>query len=96
METSLSEAIAVVEIAPFLENQSHASSCTEIAESLKSMGAVIIHDPRVDESDADTFLNMMERYFAQPADSKTLDARPHLSYQVRCSFNTSALEEDVV
>ena len=41
-----------------------------------------MRDPRVQVQDNVSFLNMMERYFEQPAVLKMADVRPHLHYQV--------------
>ncbi|KAI7836680.1 hypothetical protein COHA_009456 [Chlorella ohadii] len=39
-------------------------------------------DPRVDTRDNEGFLDLMERYFAQPLEEKMADVRPELAYQV--------------
>ena len=41
-----------------------------------------MRDPRVQIQDNVSFLNMMERYFEQPAALKMADVRRHLHYQV--------------
>jgi len=40
-------------------------------------------DPRVDTSDNDGFLSLMENYFSQPLKDKMGDVRADLAYQVR-------------
>lgn len=46
------------------------------------MGAVIIKDPRVHENDNSKFIDLMEEYFALDTETKMLDARPEIAYQV--------------
>jgi hypothetical protein len=43
---------------------------------------LVVRDPRVTLHHNERFLDMMERYFGQPADVKLHDARPEVSYQV--------------
>lgn len=80
---TLSNSITQVDMTTYLSDKQDTGACEAIANSLKVYGAVLVRDPRVHPSDADTFLDMMERYFAQPRDKKMPDARPHLFYQVR-------------
>ena len=40
------------------------AECAELAKVLHLYGAAAVQDPRVDEAYNDTFLDMMERYFA--------------------------------
>lgn len=54
--------------------------CEKLAEVLHLYGAAAVCDPRVDEQYNETFLDMMERYFAL-SDGKR-DARPQYHYQV--------------
>ena len=54
----------------------------QIAASLVATGCVLVRDPRVSERDNSRFLDLLERYFEQPEDSKKRDARPELHYQV--------------
>jgi len=53
-----------------------------VAEELRNVGVLIIRDPRVSEKDNNTFLDLMEDYFAQPYDVKIKDARPDIGYQL--------------
>ena len=41
-----------------------------------------MRDPRVGTSEADRFLDLMERYFGQPDAAKAPDVHPELHYQV--------------
>jgi len=54
--------------------------CKKVAEAFHKYGVCIVKDPRVNESNNSTFLNMMEQYFEQSDGID--DARPDLSYQV--------------
>jgi len=54
--------------------------CKKVSEALHLYGIVIVKDPRVQESDNNVFIDMMERYFGL-SDGKR-DARPEHAYQV--------------
>jgi len=59
--------------------------CKKVAESLHKFGILIVRDPRVDHSDNDTYIDMMEKYFEKAgaehyAGNELKDARPELSY----------------
>lgn len=56
--------------------------CWDMADCLAQTGCLIVRDPRVGTAEADCFLDMMERYFGQPADIKMPDVHPELHYQV--------------
>jgi isopenicillin N synthase-like dioxygenase len=58
------------------------AACLSVAESLRETGALVVRDPRVSEADNAAFLDMVERYFAQPREAKMKDVRAELSYQV--------------
>lgn len=79
---TLAETIDLVDISSFLEKPTASDDCNKIAQSLKETGAVLIRDARVTEEHSSMFLNLMERYFAQPSEMKIPDARPELSHQV--------------
>jgi len=53
-----------------------------IADNLHKYGLLIVKDPRVKEEENDIFIDMMERYFAQPRELTAPDAHPELFYQV--------------
>ncbi|KAL1523880.1 hypothetical protein AB1Y20_018799 [Prymnesium parvum] len=79
---------AVVDLSPFTACGSDALSdaaraaCAEVARSLLETGVVILRDARVTEEQNNGFLEMMEEYFAQPAEAKLPDCHPELHYQV--------------
>lgn len=56
--------------------------CKRAADALITYGALVVKDSRVSESDNETFLDLMEDYFAQPNDLLKKDERPEFSYQV--------------
>lgn len=73
--------IPVIDITSFIETgAADDAACAEIARALHECGCLVVKDPRVDAEANETFLSMMERYFAQ-SDGAT-DARPDLHYQV--------------
>eukprot|EP00871_Galdieria_phlegrea_P004508 jgi/Galph1/5058/GphlegSOOS_G3696.1 len=76
--------LPIIGLSRFLENNGNCckEECEQLAESLRTYGAVAVRDPRVQESDSLQFLDMMERYFEQSTQVKLKDARPELYYQV--------------
>ncbi|KAI0977299.1 hypothetical protein F4678DRAFT_468506 [Xylaria arbuscula] len=58
------------------------AECSRAASALITYGALILHDSRVAEPDNAAFLDLLEDYFAQPADVLRRDERPDLGYQV--------------
>lgn len=56
------------------------AECSKVAASLQKYGAVLVADPRVDETENTRFLDLMETYFEQS--DGVSDARPEFSYQV--------------
>ncbi|VAI48751.1 unnamed protein product [Triticum turgidum subsp. durum] len=56
--------------------------CATVSASLRDTGALLVKDPRCTAADNDRFLDVVERYFARSDDSKRLQERPHLHYQV--------------
>lgn len=77
--------------------------CEAVATCLKDAGALVIRDPRVDSSENDHFIDLMERYFGQSTEAKMADVRSHLAYQVgatpdgiekpRCLHDKAILEQ---
>ncbi|KAL7816719.1 Clavaminate synthase-like protein [Trichoderma gracile] len=58
------------------------AECARAASALITYGALLLHDSRVSEADNDTFLDLLEDYFAQPEADLRRDERPELSYQI--------------
>lgn len=72
----------VVELAEFLEKGEKNEACEKIVELLNTYGLLVIRDPRVEQSDQDNFIDMMENYFEQTPEEKKDDIHPEFSYQV--------------
>ncbi|KAK3302764.1 uncharacterized protein B0T15DRAFT_543885 [Chaetomium strumarium] len=58
------------------------AECAKAASALITYGALVLHDSRVSEQDNDTFLDLLEDYFAQPEADLKRDERPELAYQI--------------
>jgi isopenicillin N synthase-like dioxygenase len=58
------------------------AECAKAANALITYGALVLHDSRVSPSDNETFLDLLEDYFAQPESDLRRDERPELSYQI--------------
>ncbi|UNI22342.1 hypothetical protein JDV02_008238 [Purpureocillium takamizusanense] len=56
--------------------------CAKAADALITYGALVLHDSRVADKDNDTFLDLLEDYFAQSDEELRKDERPELSYQI--------------
>ncbi|KAI1350209.1 hypothetical protein F5Y01DRAFT_286659 [Xylaria sp. FL0043] len=56
--------------------------CAKAARALITYGALVLHDSRVAEPDNESFLDLLEDYFAQPEAALREDERPELGYQV--------------
>jgi hypothetical protein len=85
MATEGSMDLPIINLDPFLADPSSPATqneCRHAAAALTTYGALLLHDPRVDPSANSTFLDLLEDYFAQPADILQRDERPELGYQV--------------
>lgn len=81
----LCESLPVFDLGVFLSDPGSpeaARLCTALADCLRLSSALVVRDPRVDTSDNDGFLSLMERYFSQPTEAKLADVRADLAYQV--------------
>jgi isopenicillin N synthase-like dioxygenase len=58
------------------------AECAKAAQALITYGALVLHDSRVSSDDNETFLDLLEDYFAQPEADLRRDERPELSYQI--------------
>lgn len=63
--------------------------CRKAAEALITYGALVLHDSRVSERDNETFLDLLEDYFAQSEEMLKKDERPELSYQVGATLENT-------
>ncbi|KAG5647773.1 hypothetical protein DXG03_008496 [Asterophora parasitica] len=79
IQQELSMDLPVIDLDVFLAGP-HDSE--QAADALITYGALVLHDSRVSEDDNSTFLDLLEDYFAQPAEDLKTDERPELSYQV--------------
>jgi len=76
--------LPVIEISAFFNKstdpETYKVECKKVADALHKYGVAIVRDPRVDEKDNNTFLDMLERYFE--LSDGVRDARPEYHYQV--------------
>lgn len=83
---SLEDTIPLIDLGPYLrcdgEGDRTAAAAGALTSALELYGAVLVRDPRVSASDSDAFVDLMERYFAQPRADKLADARPEYFHQV--------------
>mmetsp|Transcript_317 Transcript_317/g.473 ORF Transcript_317/g.473 Transcript_317/m.473 type:complete len:108 (+) Transcript_317:144-467(+) len=75
-------------MAAFLERDSERmmEECRKVAFSFHKFGICIVRDPRVQHTDNDSYIDMVESYFETVSDrfyqtGELPDARPELSYQ---------------
>ncbi|KAK4149362.1 hypothetical protein C8A00DRAFT_18933 [Chaetomidium leptoderma] len=82
----LSMDLPVVDLDVFLhqprDSPAVQAECAKAAKALITYGALVLHDARVSEHDNDTFLDLLEDYFAQPEAELKKDERPELAYQI--------------
>lgn len=85
-ESQLSMDLPIIDLDIYLNNPPTSplvqAECSRAASALITYGALLLHDSRVSEADNDTFLDLLEDYFAQPAEDLKRDERPELSYQI--------------
>ncbi|KAI9060553.1 Clavaminate synthase-like protein [Trametes sanguinea] len=78
--------LPVVDLDVFLsaspDSDAFTNECRKAADALITYGALLLHDSRVSEEDNNTFLDLIEDYFAQPEELLKQDERPELGYQV--------------
>lgn len=84
----------MIDLSPYLESEARNNGnqieletemknlCMEVSRTLKETGALLVRDPRCSVEDNDRFIDMMEKYFQQPYETKRLQERRHLHYQV--------------
>ncbi|KAJ4423839.1 hypothetical protein N0V82_001423 [Gnomoniopsis sp. IMI 355080] len=89
----LSMDLPIIDLDVFL-TQPHESpevlaECRKAAEALITYGALVLHDSRVSENDNETFLDLLEDYFAQSEDALKKDERPELSYQIGATLENT-------
>lgn len=78
--------LPVIDLDVFLNQPRDSSAvqaeCVKAAEALITYGALVLHDSRVADQDNETFLDLLEDYFAQPEADLRKDERPELAYQI--------------
>ncbi len=77
----------IVDLGPYLANSVGGALevSRQLVEALRKQSFVIVRDPRVSSTDNDRYLDIMERYFAQPDEVIRKDMRPEFHYQVGVS-----------
>ncbi|KAL7894431.1 hypothetical protein HDV63DRAFT_398868 [Trichoderma sp. SZMC 28014] len=85
-QSQLSMDLPIIDLDIYLNNPRTSplvqAECSRAASALITYGALLLHDSRVSEADNDTFLDLLEDYFAQPEEDLKRDERPELSYQI--------------
>ena len=102
--------LPVFDLGPFLERASGGrpmdeeilKQCKDMADCLRDTSALVVKDPRCPSSDNSKFIDMMEKYYAQPLEDLKPDERPHYHYQVgvtpegvevpRCSMDPECID----
>ncbi|KAF5385232.1 hypothetical protein D9615_001288 [Tricholomella constricta] len=86
LQQELSMDLPVIDLDLFLsahrDSEKVINECKKAADALITYGALVLHDSRVSEEDNSSFLDLLEDYFAQPAEVLKKDERPELSYQI--------------
>jgi isopenicillin N synthase-like dioxygenase len=86
----------VIELAPFLECIKNGEAqitpeafkeCLKVVQCLHKFGLLTVRDPRVDYKDNDTYVDMMEEFFAKAGakfekGENVEEIRPDCNYQV--------------
>ncbi|KAJ4147172.1 hypothetical protein LMH87_001714 [Akanthomyces muscarius] len=65
------------------------AECAKAAAALIKYGALVLCDSRVAASDNESFLDLLEDYFAQPEAALRRDERPELGYQVGATLENT-------
>ena len=82
--------LPTIDLGAFLRSSDSSSNreitdlAQQVAECLHQTGCLVVRDPRVQAGASETFLSLLEQYFAQPLEAKLTDCRPDLYYQVSC------------
>jgi len=89
----------VIDASNFLKDKHSSESladCKALAKTLKETSCLIIKDPRVTEEDNNRFLDMMERYYELPHETKMKDVHPELSFQLGATPEFTEVPRDHV
>lgn len=85
MASSLSAALPPVDLQPYLSDPSSPAAlaaCETLADTLVATSALVVRDPRVPAGLNDRFIDLLERYYAQPRAATAADERPEVHFQV--------------
>ncbi|KAJ1976402.1 hypothetical protein H4R33_006445 [Dimargaris cristalligena] len=80
--------LPVIEAHHFLSDPSSPAAqaeCRKAADALYDYGCLLIRDPRVSSAKNEEFLDLLERYYAQPLEDLQRDVHPELGYQIGAS-----------
>lgn len=86
IESHVFDEMSVVELKIFIERSNGwEDECRKISECLHQYGICIVRDPRVNESDNEAYIDLMEQYFAKTSKQlyegeKLKDTRPEYHY----------------
>ncbi|KAG8462664.1 hypothetical protein KFE25_004640 [Diacronema lutheri] len=78
-------ALTPIDLEPFLldpRSPAAQAACDALADTLVATSALVVRDPRVSSAQNDTFLSLLERYYAQPRAATAADERPEVHFQV--------------
>jgi len=81
-------ALTPIDLEPFLldpRSPAAQAACDALADTLVATSALVVRDPRVSSAQNDTFLSLLERYYAQPRAATAADERPEVHFQVRAA-----------
>ena len=89
--SALDDVLPLVDLAPLLAciaegrelDAAALAEAKKAAAGLHEFGLLLVRDPRASEAENDAFLDMLEAYFEQPEETKMLDVRADVFYQVR-------------
>jgi len=79
--------IPVIDVEAYLSSSQDEEQCKKVAKALHELGLLCVKDPRVTSKDNDVFIDMMEEYYAQPAEATDKDIRKDFHYQVGVTPN---------
>lgn len=83
--------LPIVDLDVFRANPTSSESqaeCEKAAQALIAYGALLVRDTRVTEEHNETFLSLLEDYFAQPEETLKKDERAEFGYQVSLLVHT--------
>lgn len=85
LSSALSAALPPIDLQPYLSDPSSPAAlaaCATLADTLVATSALVVRDPRVPAGLNDRFIDLLERYYAQPRAATAADERPEVHFQV--------------